>query len=177
MCHTQRIRAVLEEANIKLVAVIADILGVSGRRILKAIVAGETDGERLAALGSPRLAVSRQALVAALTGRIRDHHCLLIGQHLKTIEQLEATGAELDARIEAALAPFQDIVDRLIAIPGSSRTSVHILIAEIGLDPGQFPCGQFPSAEHLISWAGLCPRLDESAGRRRSTRVRKGARG
>jgi transposase len=168
--HTQRIHAVLEEANIKLASVITDILGLSGRHMLKAIVGGETDARRLADLGSSRLAASREALVAALNGRIRDHHRFLIGQHLKTIEQIEITIGEFDARIEAALAPFRDIVERLIGVPGIGRTAAQIVIAEIGVD-----MSQFPSADHLISWAGLCPRLDESAGKRRSTRLRKGA--
>jgi len=168
--HTQRIHAVLEEANIKLASVITDILGLSGRRMLKAIVAGETDARRLAGLGSDRLAAPREALVAALNGRIRDHHRFLIGQHLKTIEQVETTIGEFDARIEAALTPFRDAVERLMGVPGISRTVAQIVIAEIGAD-----MSQFLSADHLISWAGLCPRLDESAGKRRSTRVRKGA--
>ncbi len=168
--HTQRIHAVLEEANIKLASVITDILGMSGRRILKAIVAGESDARALAALGSSRLAAPRDALVASLTGRLRDHHRFLIGQHLKTIEQLEATLTEFDARVEAALAPFRDAVERLKEIPGISRTVSEIIIAEIGPD-----MSVFPTADHLISWAGLCPRLDESAGKRRSTRIRKGA--
>jgi transposase len=105
-----------------------------------------------------------------LDGRIRDHHRFLIGQHLKTIEQVETTIGEFDARIEAALAPFRDAVERLKDVPGISRTAAQIVIAEIGID-----MSQFPSADHLISWAGLRPRLDESAGKRRSTRVRKGA--
>jgi transposase len=168
--HTQRIQAVLEEANIKLTSVMSDVLGMSGRRILAAIVAGETDGARLASLGSSRLAASPDALAAALTGRIRDHHRFLIAQHLKTIEQIEATMTEFDARIEAVLGPFREAVERLTEIPGISRTVAEILIAEIGSD-----MSAFPTADHLISWAGLCPRLDESAGKRRSTRVRKGA--
>ena len=168
--HTQRIQAVLEEANIKLASVITEVLGVSGRRMLKAIVSGESDGHRLASLGSSRLAVTREALAAALTGHIRDHHRFLIGQHLKTIEQIEATVVEFDARIEAALGPFANAVERLTEIPGLSRISAQIVIAEIGVD-----MRPFPSADHLVSWAGLCPRLDESAGKRRSTRIRKGA--
>ena len=168
--HTQRIQSVLEEANIKLASVITEILGVSGRRILKAIIAGESDGARLASLGSSRLAVTREGLAAALTGRIRDHHRFLIGQHLKTIEQIEATIVEFDARIEAALGPFGNAVERLAEIPGLSQTSAEIVIAGIGVD-----MSQFPSADHLVSWAGLCPRLDESAGKRRSKRIRKGA--
>ena len=168
--HTQRIQAVLEEANIKLTSVITDVLGMSGRRILKAIVAGETDAHKLADLGSSRLAASRDDLTAALTGRIRDHHRFLIAQHLKTIEQIEATMTEFDARIEAVLGPFAEAVERLCEIPGISRIVAETVIAEIGGD-----MGAFPTADHLISWAGLCPRLDESAGRRRSTRIRKGA--
>ena len=168
--HTQRIQSVLEEANIKLTSVITDVLGVSGRRILKAIIGGETDGAKLARHGSARLAASPAELAAALTGRIRDHHRFLIAQHLKTIEQIETTMAEFDARIEAVLGPFQETVERLTEIPGISRTVAETIIAEIGTD-----MSQFPTADHLISWAGLCPRLDESAGRRRSRRVRKGA--
>jgi transposase len=168
--HTQRIQAVLEEANVKLSSAITDILGMSGRRILKAIVAGETDPAKLAELGGPQLAASRSDLADALHGRVREHHRFLIGQHLKTIEQLEATIAAFDTRIEAALRPFRDAIERLKEIPGLSQTSAAILIAEIGAD-----MNQFPTAGHLLSWAGLVPRLDESAGKRRSTRVRKGA--
>ena len=137
--HTQRIQATLEEANIKLASVISDILGFSGRRILKAIVAGESDPRRLAALGHPKLACSREDLIAALQGRLRDHHRFLIGQHLKTIEQIEATIAEFDARLEAALAPFRDAVERLKDIPGVSDNVAQTLIAEIGDDMSAFP--------------------------------------
>jgi transposase len=168
--HTQRIQAVLEEANVKLSSAITDILGVSGRRILKAMIAGETDPDRLSELGSARLAASRAQLKDALHGRVREHHRFLIDQHLKTIEQLEVTIAAFDARIEAALAPFRDAIDRLKEIPGLSETSAQILIAEIGTN-----MSQFATAGHLLSWAGLVPRLDESAGKRRSTRVKKGA--
>jgi transposase len=168
--HTQRIQAVLEEANVKLSSVITDILGASGRRILKAIVVGETDPAKLSELGGPRLAATRAELADALHGRLRSHHRFLIGQHLKTIEQLEETIAAFDARIEAALEPFRDVVERLKQVPGLSETSAQILIAEIGID-----MRQFPTAGQLLSWAGLIPRLDESAGKRRSTRVRKGA--
>ena len=168
--HTQRIQAVLEEANVKLSSAITDILGQSGRRILTAIIGGESNPDILSALGSPRLAASRTELSDALHGHIREHHRFLIGQHLKTIEQLEATITAFDARIEAALAPFRDTTERLKKVPGLSETSVQILLAEIGID-----MKPFPTAGHLLSWAGLVPRLDESAGKRRSTRVKKGA--
>jgi transposase len=168
--HTQRIQAVLEEANIKLTSVITDILGTSGRRILKAIVAGQTDPTKLAELGGPRLAATKSQLADALLGRVRPHHRFLIDQHLKTIEQLEETITAFDARIEAALEPFREAIERLKEVPGLSQTSVQILLAEIGTD-----MSRFPTAGHLLSWAGLIPRLDESAGKRRSTRVKKGA--
>jgi transposase len=161
---------VLEQANIKLSSVISELFGVSGRRILKAIVAGESDPGRLADLGSRKLAASRAQLTEALHGRLREHHRFLIGHHLATVEQLEATLAAFDARIEAALAPFRDTVERLTEIPGHAKTSVQILLAEIGMD-----MRPFRSAGHLLSWAGLVPRLDESAGKRRSRRIRKGA--
>jgi transposase len=102
--HTQRIQATLEEANIKLTSVISDILGLSGRRILRAIVAGESDPHALADLRHPRLACLHEKLIAALDGRLGDHHRFLIGQHLKTIEQLEAPIAEFDVRLEVVLA-------------------------------------------------------------------------
>jgi transposase len=168
--HTQRIQAVLEEANVKLSSAITDIIGASGRRILKAIVAGELDPAKLSELGSSRLAATREELIDALQGRVREHHRFLIDQHLRTIEQLEATITAFDTRIEAALLPFAETIDRLKEIPGLSETSVQILLAEIGTD-----MSRFPSAGHLLSWAGLVPRLDESAGKRRSTRVKKGA--
>jgi transposase len=168
--HTQRIQAVLEEANIKLSSVITDILGASGRRMLKAIIGGESDPAALASLGSPRLAASPTELADALFGRVREHHRFLIRHHLTTIEQLEATISAFDARIEAALAPFRCAIERLKEIPGLSETSAQILLAEIGPD-----MSQFPTAGHLLSWAGLVPRQDESAGKRRSTRVKKGA--
>ena len=168
--HTQRIQATLEEANIKVTSVISDILGLSGRRILKAIVGGEGDPTVLAGLRHPRLACPHEELIAALDGRLRDHHRFLIGQHLKTIEQIEATIAEFDARLEVALAPFRDVIERLKGIPGVSDNVAQTLIAEVGADMSAFPTG-----DHLVSWAGMCPRLDESAGRKRSKRLRKGA--
>jgi transposase len=168
--HTQRIQAVLEEANVKLCSVITDILGATGRRILKAMIAGETDAQKLAALGSERLGCTRAALVEALTGRVREHHRFLLAQHLRTIMQLEESVAAFDARIEATLAPSRDTVERLKEVPGLGTTAAEVVIAEIGTD-----MGPFPTAGHLLSWAGLVPRLDESAGKRRSTRVKKGA--
>ena len=168
--HVQRIQAVLEEANIKLCSAITDIMGASGRRILKALIAGETDAEKLAALGSERLGCTRAELVEALTGRVREHHRFVLAQHLRTIEHLEESVAAFDARIASSLSPFRDIAERLNEVPGLGRTAIETVIAEIGTD-----MSLFPTAGHLLSWAGLTPRLDESAGKRRSTRINKGA--
>jgi transposase len=168
--HIQRIQKVLEDANIKLTSVISDIMGTSGRRILKAMIAGEANATQLAALGSTRLKCPRSELTAALEGRVTAHHRFLISHHLGLIEELERRITAFDARIEELLAPFRGAVERLITIPGVSRVAAQVILAEIG--PDMTP---FPTAGHLLSWAGLVPRLDESAGKRRSTRVRKGA--
>jgi transposase len=168
--HIQRIQKVLEDANIKLTSLISDIAGVSGRRILKAMVAGETNVEKLAALGSRRLRCSRSELIVALEGRVTDNHRFLIGQHLGMLEDLERRIEAFDKRIADVLAPFCHLAALLMTIPGVSRVSAEIILAEIGFD-----MTPFPTAGHLLSWAGMVPRLDESAGKRRSTRVRYGA--
>jgi transposase len=165
--HTLRIQKTLETAHLKLTGTLSDILGVSGRAILQALVAGETNPERLAELARGRLKASRAELVAALHGRVTAHHRFLLQLHLAQIVTLEAAVAEVEARLGTALAPFRAAVDRLITMPGVSETVARVLVAEIGFD-----MTRFPTAGHLISWAGLCPRLDESAGKRRSTRTR-----
>jgi transposase len=168
--HIQRIQKTLENANIKLTSVISNIIGTSGRRILKAMIAGETNPIKLAELGSTRLKCSRAELTAALDGRVTAHHRFLIAHHLSLIGELERHIAAFDARIEKLLRPLRDAVAQLITIPGVSKVSAQVILAEIGAD-----MTPFPTSGHLLSWAGLVPRLDESAGKRRSTRVRKGA--
>jgi transposase len=168
--HIQRIQKTLESANIKLTSVISDIVGTSGRRILKAMIRGKTDPAKLAELGSTRLKCSRTDLTVALDGRVTAHHRFLIAHHLRLIEELEQHIAAFDARIEERLAPLRNAVAQLITIPGVSRVSAQVIVAELGAD-----MTPFPTSGHLLSWAGLVPRLDESAGKRRSTRVRKGA--
>ena len=168
--HTQRIQKVLEDANIKLDSVISDILGASGRAFLAALIGGETDPEKLAALAHPRLQVGRRQLVEALRGRITPHHRYLLQLHLTQVDSLEKAVRDLEARMGEALAPFRDQIENLKTIPGVSDTVAHVVASEIGFD-----MTRFPSAGHLISWAGLSPKMDESAGKRRSTRVRKGA--
>jgi transposase len=168
--HSQRIEKVLESADVKLATVLHPLLGVSGRAIVAALAAGETDPERLVALAHPRLRAKRDALRAALPGHVRPHHRVLLRQHLRVVETLQATIAELDAAIGTALAPCGAAVAHLVTIPGVSTTAAQILVAEIGTD-----MTRFPTVGHLISWAGLCPRQDASAGKHRSTRIRKGA--
>ena len=165
--HTLRIQKTLETANVKLTSVLADIMGGSGRAILAALVAGETHPERLAALASEKVKASRAELTDALHGRVTAHHRFMLKLHLGQIEALEAAVRDVEARLGEALAPFRTAVDHLITMPGVSETVARVILAEIGFD-----MTRFPSAAHLVSWAGLCPRLHESAGKRLSTRTR-----
>jgi transposase len=168
--HTLRIQKTLEDANLKITRVIADILGTSGRAILTALIAGETDPQRLADLTRGRLKATRADLVDALHGRVTEHHRFMLQLHLTQIDALDAAVATIEARIGDALGPFRAAVSLLTTMPGLSDTTARVLIAEIGTD-----MTRFPTVGHLISWAGLCPRLDESAGKRRSTRTRRSA--
>jgi transposase len=168
--HTLRIQKTLEDANLKLTQVMSDILGTSGRAILRALIAGETDPQRLADLTRGRLKATRADLVDALHGRVTEHHRFMIQLHLTQIEALDTAVAAIEARIGDALGPFRAAVSLLTTMPGLSDTTARVLIAEIGTD-----MTRFPTVGHLISWAGLCPRLDESAGKRRSTRTRRSA--
>ncbi len=167
--HTQRIQKVLETCNIKLASVASDILGKSGRAMLEAIVAGESDPSKLAELARGTLKAKKGTLIEALRGRVRDHHRRLIATHLRLIDALRASIAEIEKQIEDDLRPFAKAVELLQTIPGIGSTAAQTIIAEVGDD-----MTRFPSAGHLRSWAGLCPRMDESAGKRRSTRLRKG---
>ena len=168
--HVQRIDKLLQAANLKLGSVLSDIMGESGRAILDALAGGESDPERLAGLVRARLRASRADLVEALRGRLAAHQRLLLGLHLGQVDAIDAAIARIDAELGDRLEPFRDAVARLTSIPGVGALAARVIVAEIGLD-----MGRFPSAGHLVSWAGLCPRSDESAGKRRSTRLRKGA--
>ena len=168
--HVQRLQKTLEEANIKLDSVISDVIGASGRAMIEALIAGETDPLRLANLASSRIKASPAALGEALRGRVTRHHRFLLRLHLQQIDALDRAIAEVDKEVEANLAPFRELIPVLTSIPGIGELAARILLAEIGAD-----MSRFPTAGHLISWAGLCPGNDESAGKRRSTRMRKGA--
>lgn len=167
--ETLRLQKVLEDANIKIAGVVTDILGTSGRAILRGLIEGETDPERLLARTTGRLQAPRERLLAGLVGRVTAHHRFLLRFHLRQVESDERFLAEIEGQIARVLDPFRSHFERLITVPGVSTTVATILIGEIGVD-----MSRFPTDGHLISWAGLCPRMDESAGRRRSTRIRPG---
>jgi transposase len=168
--HVQRLQKALEDANIKLDSVISDILGLSGRRMIEALIAGETDPNALAALAHRRIKASPAELEAALRGRVTRHHRFLLGLHLQQVDAIDAAIDQIDPEVDALVEPFRTAVQLLTTIPGIDELSACVILAEIGHD-----MSRFPTAGHLISWAGLCPRNDESAGKRRSTRMRKGA--
>jgi transposase len=167
--HTQRIQKTLEDANLKLTGLISDVLGVTGRAILKALIAGETDLDALANLRRGAIKASHEELVEALRGSVRDHHRFLLQLHLRQIDALEQAVRDLEGRMETLLEPFRPQLELLTTIPGISETTARVLLAEIGFD-----MARFDTSGHLISWAGLCPRSDESAGKRRSNRLRPG---
>jgi transposase len=168
--HTLRIQKVLEDANIKITGLISDVLGLSGRAILEALANGETDPERLVDLTRGRLKAKRAALVQALQGHVSEHHRFLIRLHLGQIDALQRAVGEIEARLGEVLVPFRWATRLLTTMPGVSDIVAHVIVAEIGTD-----MQRFPTSGHLISWAGLCPRMDQSAGKRRSTRIRHGA--
>ena len=161
--HIQRLQKTLEDANIKLDSTISDLLGRSGRAMIEALIAGETDPDKLAALADGRIKASQARLREALRGRVTK-------QHLRQIDGLSEGIADIDREVETRIEPFRKAVELLSSIPGVSTLSAQVIIAEIGLD-----MSRFPTVGHLLSWAGLCPKSDESAGKRRSTRMRKGA--
>lgn len=166
--HSLRLQKALEDMNIKLGNVVTDILGTSSRAILRKLSLGVTDPQTLADEARGRMKQKRSALVEALRGRVTDHHRFLLKLHLDTVEMLERQVEQLDQRLGGALEPFRDAVAQLQTIPGVGELMAQILVSEIGVD-----MSRFPSAGHLVSWAGLCPRADESAGKKRSTRIRR----
>ena len=167
--HVQRIQKVLQDANIKIDSVISDVMGKSGRAFLDAIVRGETDPERLALLADRRLKATHEPIVEALRGRVTARHRAALRRHLALLVAIETAVAEIDEEVTALLEPFRRQVALLDTMPGIDVATAEVIIAEIGVD-----MSRFPTAAHLVSWAGLSPRNDESAGKKRNTRIGKG---
>lgn len=168
--HILRVQKTLEDANIKLDSVITDVMGTSGRAMIEALIAGESNPAKLARLANYRLRASQEKLREALRGRVTEHHRFLLRLHLNQIDALDAAIVTIDQQVQAGIAPFRFAVEHVTSIPGVSDIGAQVIISEIGTD-----MSRFPSEGHLISWAGMCPRNDESASKRRSNRVRKGA--
>ncbi len=170
--HVQRLQKTLEDANIKLTSVLTNIMGKSGRAIIEALVDKQADPEALLALVQKGVKAPAEKIKAALTGRVTDRHRFLLRLHLQQIDALDAAIAAIDAEVDRGLDPFRQAVELLRSIPGVSDLTAQVIVSEIGTD-----MSRFPTAGHLVSWAGLCPRNDESAGKRRSSRLRHGAPG
>jgi transposase len=165
-----RIHKILEDANIKLSAVASDVLGVSGRAMIRAIIDGQEDPERLADLAKRRLRGKIPELKRALDGRATEHHRFLLQMLLDQLESLEGLIARLDDRIHTAMKTWDEAAGRLRGIPGVGQRAAEVILAEVGPD-----MSVFPTAGHLSSWAGLCPGNNESAGKRRTGKTTKGS--
>lgn len=165
--EANRIQKVLEGANIKLGDVASNVLGKSGRAMLRALIAGETDPSQLAALACGRLRSKRADLEQALHGMVGPHQRRLLAAQLRHVEFLEEQIDALDEEIAERMRPHQALLERLDGIDGVARRTAEEVVTEIGVD-----MSRFPTAAHLASWAGMCPGHDESAGKRRSGRTR-----
>jgi transposase len=168
--HILRTQKTLEDANIKLDSVISDIMGVSGRKMIEALIAGETDPAKLAQLADRRVKASQETLRQALRGRVTGHHRFLLQLHLGQIDAVDAAIAKIDGEVEASIAPFRTAVEQVSSVPGVKTLAAQQIVSEIGTD-----MSRFATDANLVSWACICPRSDESAGKRRSTRIRKGS--
>jgi len=164
-----RVQKVLEDANIKLASVATDVMGVSGRAMLEALVRGETEAGTLAQLAKGRLREKLSELAEALEGRVREHHRFLLERHLREVAFYEEEIAIFDARLEEQMRPFAEALERLDAIPGVNERIAQCLLAEVGPT-----LGTFPDAAHLAAWACVCPGANESAGKHKSGKTGKG---
>jgi len=166
---SNRILKVLEDANVKLSSVMSDVMGVSGRAMLRALIQGETDPKALAELSRGRLRGKIPVLEQAGQGRFNEHHRFLLEQWLGMWDQLSERIAKFEERIEEKMGPFEAAVKTWVSLPGIDRVTAWTLVAELGVD-----MKQFPSAAHAASWAGLCPGQNESGGKRQSGRMPRG---
>jgi len=165
-----RLHKVLEDAGVKLACVATDVMGVSGRAMMRELIEGHADADALAELAKGKLRKKLPELRKALVGRFRTHHAFMLEQMLAHIDVLEDDIAALSARIEEQISPFATKVQLLCTIPGVQQRTAEVIIAETGGD-----MSAFPSAKHLASWAGVCPGQRESAGKRKSSKTRKGS--
>jgi transposase len=168
--EVNRVQKTLEGANLKLASVVSDVTGVSARKMLGELVAGHDDAAALADLAVGQLRRKLPELERALTGCVSAHQRFLVAQHLGHIDALDAQIAVVGEEIAQRLRPFEAELTVLDSIPGIGRWSAEVILAEIGPD-----MRRFPDAAHLASWAGMCPGHDESAGKRRSGKTRKGS--
>jgi transposase len=166
-----RVHKALESANIKLTSVATDVTGVSGRAILAELIQGQASAEAMADLAKGRLRAKRDELIKALEGRVKPHHRFVLTELLCQIDNLDETITRFDEQIQEYCRPFEEAVQHLDTIPGVARQTAEIIVAEIGID-----MSRFASAAHLAAWAGVAPGNDESAGKRRSGKTRKGDR-
>ncbi len=165
-----RLHKVLEDAGVKLACVATDVMGVSGRAMMRELIEGHADADALAELAKGKLRKKLPELRKALVGRFRTHHAFMLERMLAHIDVLEDDIAALSARIEEQISPFAAKVQLLCTIPGVQQRTAEVIIAETGGD-----MSAFPSAKHLASWAGVCPGQRESAGKRKSSKTRKGS--
>src|SRR4030088_3159838 len=179
--HVQRIEKTLAEANIRLDSVISDIMGASGRRIIEAMIAGVRQPRKLADLAGKQIKATPKELYDALHGRLTDHHRFLLELHLRQWDGLDETIRKIDREIDqrigrmdvkagASQVPFRSLIELMYTHPGISTVAAPAILSEIGCD-----MSRFPTAGHLVAWSGLCPGQNESAGKRKSSRLRKGA--
>lgn len=166
-----RIHKTLEDANVKLGSVATDILGVSGKEMIRALIGGQTDSQALAQLARGRLREKLPQLREALRGHLTSHHRFMLSQLLDHLDHLDCQLAQFDQRIEALMVPFQEAVQRVMTIPGVGLRTAQNVLAEIGTEMSRFPTDQ-----HLASWAAVCPGNRESAGKRQSGRTNHGNR-
>jgi transposase len=166
--EVNRVQKILEDANIKLASVASDVMGVSGRAILAALLEGKMSPEEMAELSKGRLREKREALQESLVGRFRPHHGLLLSKMLEHIDFLDGAIADCDKAIEELMRPFVSMIEQLDAVPGVDARSAQDIIAEIGTD-----MSAFATHKHLCSWAGICPGNNQSGGKRQSGKIRK----
>jgi transposase len=169
--EVSRLQKFLEGANIKLSSVATDIMGVSGRAMLQSLVDGERNAGTLAQLAKGRLKKKEAALRQALDGRVNAHTRFMLKRVLDHIDFLQEGIATCELEIAERMEPVADQVERLVTIPGVSQQTARLILAEIGTD-----MNRFPTHKHLASWAGVCPGNNESAGKQKTGKTRKGSR-